>query len=332
MAISEQKLRTLRVMQILLEKTDEDHVLSAQKIIELLEKNHGMTADRKSIYSDMELLQEFGFDIVQNKGTNPGYCIASRHLELPELKLLVDAVQSSKFITPKMSKELIDKLKKLTNEENAKQLQRQVYIYNRPKTDNKVILYNVDLVHNAIYQNKQIEFKYLEWTAEGKQKFRYDGRIYKTSPWALTWDDQFYYLIAYDEKHKDIVHYRVDRMIEVSIVEEHRLGADTFNQFDMGSFTKKTFSMFNGEDERVTIQCHNDLIGVVIDRFGKDIGLRKVDEQHVCFSTTVTVSPQFYGWLTGIGPQMQIQNPEWVRKDYMKYLKNLLENYENLGV
>ena len=327
MAVSQQKLKTLRVMRILLEKTDEQHMLSAQGIIDLLGKQYGMTADRKSIYSDVELLQEFGLDIVQQKGTNPGYYIASRDFELPELKLLVDAVQSSKFITTKKSEELIAKLKKLTNEEHAKQLQRQVYIHNRPKADNETIYYNVDNIHNAIAQNKKIQFKYTEWTPEGKEQFRYDGYVYKTSPWALTWDDEFYYLIAYDAKHEQIIHYRLDRMKQMDILDEDREGAEAFEMFDLAQFTKKTFSMFSGQDERVTMVCNNQSIGIAIDRFGKDITLMKEDDEHVRFSTVVTISPQFYGWMTGVGKQIRIKKPDWVRIEYQEYLEEVLANY-----
>ena len=328
MAVSQQKLKTLYVMQILLEKTDENHMLSAQGIIDLLQMQHGMTADRKSIYSDIELLKEFGMDIVQQKGTNPGYYVGSRDFELAELKMLVDAVQSSKFITQKKSTELIDKLKKQTNEEYGKQLQRQVHILNRVKADNETVFYNVDAIHNAISSNKQIQFKYTDWSPEGKLVFRKDGAFYNLSPWALTWDDEYYYLIGYDAKHKASVKYRVDKMRQVEVTSESRLGKELFENFDLADFSKKTFGMFDGNDERVTFSCKNYMVGVAIDRFGKDITFIKDDEENVHFSTTVSISQQFFGWLTGVGLGIKIVKPQKVKDEYKDHLNKVLNGYE----
>lgn len=327
MAVSGQKLRTLRTMQLLLEKTDEDHVLSAQGIMDILERQFGMTTDRKSIYNDIELFQEFGLDVVRQKGSNPGYYIGSRDFELPELKLLVDAVQSSKFITAKKSAELIEKLKKLTNEEHAKQLQRQVYINGRLKTENETIYYSVDDIHSAIYHNRQIKFRYAEWTTSAKQQLKRNGDFYIVSPWALVWDDAYYYLIAFEQAADCIKYFRVDKMRDMAILEEARQGSEQFESFDIAEFAKKTFGMFHGEDKRVTFVCKNKMIGVVIDRFGKDIRIMKEDEEHVRFSAVVTLSPQFYGWLTGVGTDIQIKEPKAVKEEYLKYMQEVLSNY-----
>ncbi len=221
MAVSVVKLRMLYIMKILLEKTDEGHTMSAADIGCAL-KGYGMSADRKTIYSDIETLREFKLDILQALGTHGGYYICSRRFELPELKLLVDAVQSSKFITSKKSEELIRKLEHLTSEHEAKQLQRHVFIYDRSKAGNETIYYNVDKIHTAILENRQIVFQYAKWTVGRGLVPKKDGAVYKASPWALTWDDGNYYLIAYDEAADRIKHYRVDKMIWILLLSPRR--------------------------------------------------------------------------------------------------------------
>ncbi len=314
-------------MQILLEKTDENNIMSAQAIMDLLESRYGITSDRKSIYNDLELLEEYGIDIVKKKGNNPGVYIASRDFELPELKLLVDAVQSSKFITAKKSEQLINKLKKLTNENMGKQLQRQVYIHNRIKTDNETIYYNVDEIHTAIFNNRQIRFQYTEWNVRGEQQLRRNGEFYIVSPWALTWDDENYYLVAFEKSSEKIKYFRVDKMRKIEAMDEPRLGAERFQDFDLGEFSRKTFGMFDGTDEHLVLLCENKMIGVVIDRFGRDIRIQKHDENHVKIYTTVTLSSQFYGWLTGVGNEIQILEPSSAREEYLDYIKNVLTHY-----
>jgi len=325
---SPQKLKILYVMQILLDYSDEEHVLSATKIVEHLKKDYDVIADRKGIYNDVEILQEFGLDIEQKKGTNPGYFVASRDFELAELKLLVDAVQSSKFISAKKSKLLINKLEKLTDQNGKKQLQRQVYISNRAKTDNENILINVDNIHSAINQNKNITFKYVSWTPQGALKERKDGSLYEVSPWALTWDDENYYLVSYDAKEEKIKYFRVDKMRKIEVIDSPREGKDLFNNFDLGVFAKKTFGMFDGKEERVTFVCKNRLCGVIFDRFGKDsVSVRKEDDDSIRFSANVCVSSQFFGWVTGLGEDITIVSPPAVKTEYEKYLKNIIKNY-----
>lgn len=326
MAISSVKLRMLYIMKILLEKADEKHTLSAADIDRSLH-DYGMSADRKTIYSDIETLKEFGLDILQSKGTNGGYYIGRRDFELPELKLLVDAVQSSKFISPKKSETLIKKLENLTSEHDARLLQRNVFIYNRLKTGNETIYYNVDQIHTAILENKQIEYKYAEWTVQKELVAKKDGALYKVSPWSLTWNDQNYYLIAYDEASDCIKHYRVDKMQQVGVIDKERVGKDKFQHFDLAEFAKKTFGMYGGHDEAVTLVCRNEIAGVILDRFGKDVTLIPIDNEHFRVRILVSVSPQFFGWVTGIGKEMQIAGPESVKEEYQKYLRDILGEY-----
>ena len=313
-------------MQILKERTDENHLMSAADLCNALEE-YGITAERKSNYTDIEALQDYGMDIVQKKGTNSGYYVASREFELAELKLLVDAAQASKFITKKKTEELIKKLEGLTSRYEARQLQRDVYIYNRTKAQNETIFYNVDYVHDAMNANVQIRFQYSEWTVKKELKLKKDGAFYAVSPWALTWDDENYYLIAYDAGADMIKHYRVDKMQKISLLEEKRIGREKFQEFDLAAFAKKTFGMYGGSDEHVTLRCKNHLAGVVIDRFGQDTFMIPGDDGYFKAKVLVSVSPQFFGWVTGIGDGMQILGPESVREQYKEYLTGLLEQY-----
>ena len=254
----------LYMMRELLQKTDEDHTLNAADLIRILEK-YGCQADRRTIYSNVEILSDFGID-VQKKEDAPGYYIGSREFELPELKLLVDAVQSSKFITEKKSEELIRKLMQLTNEQKAKELNRSVFIRNRMKSGNEKVYYNVDNLHNAMNGDLQIEFQYGEWSTSKQLIAKHDGKKYLVSPWALTWDDENYYLIAYDEIEGKIKHFRVDKMIRIETTGEPRNGREQFKDFDLAAFAKKTFGMYGGPDADITLRCEKYLVGVLIDR------------------------------------------------------------------
>ena len=320
------KIKLLYVMKILLEKTDDHHALSAQQIIEAL-GSYDIRADRKSIYADIETLREFGLDILQQKGSQSGYYIGGRDFELAELKLLVDAVQSSKFITSRKSEELIKKLEQLVSEYDAKELRRDVVIYNRPKTANESIYYAVDRLHQAIHSNQQIAFRYREWTVAKKMRLKKAGGTYTVSPWALSWADENYYLIAFDEEADTIKHYRVDKMMDIDILLLERQGKERFKDFDIATFSKKTFAMFGGQDEQVTLHCHNSLVNAVLDRFGTDVMLRPLDGEYFQVVIAVSVSPHFYGWLTAIGNRIEVIGPDWVQKAYVQYLAKIMKNY-----
>jgi len=313
-------------MKILLEKTDADHPMSAADIGKALGE-YEMSADRKTVYNDIETLNEFGMDILQVRGTNGGYYVGRREFELPELKLLVDAVQASKFISRKKSEELIRKLENLAGEYDASQLQRNVFICNRLKTGNETVYYNVDKIHAAILENKQIQYKYAEWTVQKRLKPKKNGVFYTVSPWALTWDDANYYLIAYDEAADCIKHYRVDKMQQTSVTGRERIGKERFQNFDLAEFAKKTFSMYGGCDEEVTLVCENDIVGVILDRFGQEVFIVPVDEGHFRVRVLAAVSPQFFGWITGIGEKMRIAAPEHVRESYREYLLRIVSGY-----
>lgn len=323
-----QKLKLLYIIKILSEKTDEKHGITTQDLITELER-YEIQAERKSIYNDIEQLKQFGYDIVSSKSKNiSGYYLLSREFELPELKLLVDAVQASKFITIKKSNELIKKIESLASKHEAKQLQRQVYVTNRVKTENENIYYNVDYIHRAIQNNVKISFQYFEWNIDKKMRFRKGGNRYQISPWALIWRDENYYLVAFDETDHKVKHYRVDKMLGIEVLEVPREGIELLKQFQIAEYANKTFGMYAGYEEIVTMQFANRLIGVMIDRFGKDIDIRKRDDDNFSVRVKVAISGQFFGWFTGLGNEARIIAPQSIVKEYRQYLKSLLELYE----
>ena len=321
-------LKTLYIMQILMERTDEEHALNAAEISEILEHVYQVEVGRQTLYSEIRKLTDFGLDIImKTDDKRRGYYLASRRFELPELKLLVDVVQSSKFITEKKTKELIEKLESLCSREEGKQLSSQVITYNRLKTSNETIYYNVDKLHSAIFHNRQIKYQYVEWTVKKELEFRHGGAFYEVSPLHLVWDDENYYLVAYDEKAGKVKHYRVDKMRSMELTDQPRSEASLRQQTDLASFGKKTFGMFGGVDVQVRLLCANHLAGVVLDRFGSDIWMVPKDEDHFSANVTVTVSPQFFGWVTAIGEDMQITGPEEVKEQYREYLQRILDRY-----
>ncbi|MBQ2746842.1 MAG: WYL domain-containing protein [Firmicutes bacterium] len=321
-----QKLKLLYLMKILQEKTDENHGLTIAEIIAELAR-YDVQAERKSLYDDFEMLREFGLDIEMKREKNTQYYIASRDFELPELKLLVDSVQSSKFITARKSASLIRKLENLVSVHEAHQLQRQVHVSNRIKTMNESIYYAVDYIHDAISNNRQISFQYFDWTPEKKKTLRHDGKVYVVSPWALMWDDENYYLVAYNSEEGDVRHYRVDKMTKTKVLEEKREGLEKFKNFDMGIYSKKTFGMYRGEEQTVTIRCENDLAGVMIDRFGEDVTMYAVDSEHFEIVVKVFVSPLFLTWFMNFGTKVKILSPQSVVEDFIKLAREVLAQY-----
>ena len=308
-----QKLKMMYLLKILEQKTDAEHGLSMKQIIEALEEE-GVTAERKSIYSDVSLLQEFGCDIVIDQvGKNYEYKLVSRDFELPELKLLVDAVQSSKFITQRKSNDLIRKIEGLASEYEAKSLQRQVFVKNRIKTTNESVYYNVDEIQLALAQNSKISFQYFQWNPDKEKVLRHDGARYEISPWALTWDDENYYMVGYDSKDEKIKHFRVDKMLKIKTIEDSkREGKKLFENMDMAVYAKTIFGMFGGEEEIITLRCKNSMAGVVIDRFGTEVNITKKEKEHFLCRVPVQVSPQFFGWVFSLGEDVQIVSPDSV--------------------
>lgn len=322
-----QKLKLLYIIKLLSESTDETHPATTADIIAYLEAN-GIHSERKSIYDDIAKLCDFGYDIVQlHSRQGGGYYMASREFELAELKLLVDAVQSSRFITSRKSRSLIKKLETLAGKQDAGKLQRQVYVVGRIKTENESIYYNIDNVHRAIQENRQIRFQYLDWNLKKELVPRAGGER-TVSPWALIWRDENYYLAAYDASDDIMKHYRVDKMGEVTVLAEAREGMELFAKTDPAVYSNLTFGMFGGEEETVTLQFPNRLAGVVLDRFGRDAEIRPMTDRVFRVRVRVAVSGQFFGWLAGIGREAVIVSPAGVKKQYQDRLTDIVRTME----
>lgn len=325
---SNQKLKLLYLIKILSEKTDENHCMTAGMLIEELAR-YDIKAERKSIYDDIDCLIQYGYDIVSVKSrVGGGYYLAGREFELPELKLLVDAVQASRFITQKKSRELIHKIEKLAGPYDAKKLQRQVLVAGRIKAENESIYYNVDEIHKAIQENEAISFLYMEWNINKEMMPRKSGERYEASPLALTWKDENYYLIAYDNKEEKIKHFRVDKMGKIkALAGEKRKGLKDFERTDIAEYTNKTFGMFGGEASAVTLLLPEHMVGIILDRFGKEVSVRSRENGMISVRVKVAVSNQFYGWLAGLGDKVSIISPENIREEYKNYLKSILKQY-----
>jgi predicted DNA-binding transcriptional regulator YafY len=321
-----QKSKLLVLYQLLLERTDEENPLSTQQIIEYLEQN-GIGAERKSIYADMETLRDMGVDVQSRKGRGAGWFIGERDFQLAELKLLMDAVQSSRFITQRKSDALIRKLEGLASKPQARQLQRQVYVSGRIKTMNESIYYNVDKLHAAIAARKVITFKYFDYDMKKEKVFRQEGRRYTVTPFGLIWDSENYYLAAYDHNKGQLRHYRVDKMWEIALTTLPRQGEREFEGFNPADYTRKHFGMYRGEEVNVKLRGRANMVNVVLDRFGQDVILIPDGEEHFTVTLPVVVSPQFFGWLFGLDGGLEIVHPQNVVEKYREHLRRQAEQY-----
>ena len=322
-----QKPKILYVMEYLLRASDEAHPVTVARIVDELGR-HGITAERRSVLEDMEALRDYGLDIVRT-GANryAAYYVASREFELPELKLLVDSIQSSRFLTQKKTAALIKKIETLTSVYEAQLLQRQVFVTGRVKTMNESIYYNVDAIHSGITENRQIRFRYFEYTVEKKRRYRRNGDWYCVSPFAMTWDNQNYYLIAYDADAGFIKHFRVDKMTDIETVGRERNGLAEYRALDMSGYTEKVFGMFAGKEVRVRMRFTEHLAGAVLDRLGQDAMLIPEEDGQFTVSADVVPSPQFFAWITGFGPEARILGPEHIVKQMRGFIDSVAALY-----
>ncbi len=319
-----QKTKLLHLARMLLRQTDEEHPLTVAQLIESLGRE-GIKAERKSIYDDLEALRLFGLDIQCRKGKAPGWFIGSREFELPEVKLLMDAVQSSRFITQKKSDALIRKLESLASIHQAGQLQRQVYVSGRIKVMNESIYYNVDKLHTAIAAQKAITFKYFDYDIARQKVFRREGKRYAVSPYGLIWNSENYYLVAFDHSNRDMRHYRVDKMTEIAVTCLGREGKEKYPDFQLAQYGQKHFGMYSGPELKVTLRGRRDKAGLVWDRFGQDVILVPDGEDHFTVTLPVVVSPQFFGWLMGLDGSLTITAPKDAVAAYRRALTSALE-------
>ena len=321
-----QKSKLLTLLRILEQKTDEEHLLNVPQLVELLEQQD-ILAERKSIYSDIDTLRSLGYDIQLRRGRGGGYYMTEAPFELAELKLLVDAVYASKFITARKSKILIDKLGQFTSKYRQEELDRKVLVSGRIKSTDEKILYTVDALHSAITAGQQVQFKYCDWNLQKRMTPRHDGQLYCVSPWVLVWENGNYYLIAYTDGR--LKHYRVDKMQNVRpLPDTTREGADEYANFDVNTYMQQMFGMFNGPLKRVTLLCENRFAGAMIDRFGTGpVLVPCADGEHFTMTAEIQVSPQFFGWVAGFGTGVVVSGPPEVRAEMKKTLDQLQELY-----
>ena len=323
---SGQKLKLLYLRDFLLRETDEKHSATVRQMIAHLE-NCGISAERKSLYDDLAALgpDGYGMDIVSDNGN---YSLASRDFELQEVKLLVDMVQSSNFITRRKTAQLIAKLEGLCSRHEARLLSRQVYVRNRVKAMNESVYINVDKISEAIADDRLLRFQYFQYNTRKQKELRHGGRLHEVSPFALIWVDQNYYLLAYSAEAGAMRHYRVDRMTGITSAEGPRRGKEVFAATDMSTYTTKVFNMFTGEEKRVRLRCDASLADPVIDRFGEDVSMIPEGDDAFTVTVDVVVSPQFYAWLTPFGTWVEILDPPEVREGFRRQLQALLKLYE----
>ncbi len=321
--MANKKLKLLYLARYLQEETDERHPRTVQDMIAYLERC-GISAERKSIYDDLELLTLYGMDVQSVRGKTYGYFLGDRDFQLPELKLLIDVVQASPFLTQGKSMELIAKLEKLTSRPNARQLRRQVYVMDRVRTHNEKLYYAIDGLHTAINDDRKVTFRYFDWTPEGGKAYRRGGALYEADPVALC-VDRHYYMVAYDPAISDYRHYRVDRMESLTVTDTPR---DPLPEnFDLGKYVRTIFDMYSGRTETVQLRFDRQLINVVMDRFGADAHIH-ADGDRIAVTAPVEVGPTFYGWLAQFGAQAELVSPAPIRQAFADHCRRIMAVYE----
>ena len=304
-----QKLKIFYILDYLERNSREDNPTRAGELITMLDREHNIACERKTVYSDIAALQDYGVDIISIPGKNGGYYIGTRNFELPELKLLIDAVQSSRYLTEKKSRELIEKLCQQCNEHDAKLMCRNVLVSGRVKSMNETIYYNVDSIQEAITQNRQISFRYFDWDLGGQRRYR--EKEYLASPYGLCQDNENCYLLAFSARH-GVTSYRVDRMTDIRPTKDTRTPCPELTGKALAQHANRLFQMYSGDTVDVKMQFHRSLINVVVDRFGKDIMLIPDGEEHFNFTVPVAVSPMFLSWVIGFGSKAKILYPQSV--------------------
>ena len=322
----ETKPRILYLLKILQERTDEEHQLTTNQLIAILNDEYGISTYRTTISKDVAALQQFGVDVVSIRSTQTKYFIGSRDFELAELKILIDAVESSKLITTKKSKELISKICSLTNEGQVCKLKRNSYFADRIKPNNELIYYIVDAINEAINNNKQISFQYYEYTGLKKKVLRNKGEIYTISPYSLVWCGDYYYVVGHSKKKERIVTFRVDRIAGTPDILEKE-ATPMQKDFDVAEYSKQVFFMYDGETVEVTLRCDNSLMKTMIDRFGEDVTTLAYDMESFRLVTTVSASQTFYGWIFGFGDKVQILGPVEVKEAYKEMIINAYQRF-----
>lgn len=320
-----QRLKLLYLLDYLLEQTDETHTVKVQEIIEHFDNYHKIPIEQKTVCSDLHLLDEYGYE-TQYDGRTRGWRIVEREFETQELQLLIDSVQSSRFITQKQAKNLTDKLKAKASRFDRVLLDRRCYVPNRVRSSNDSVFYHLDDIHAAIANDRKITFQYFYFSLQKQKVYYKKGGKYTASPYALLWSENNYYLLAYESGK--MKHFRVDKMDGIELLAQKREGKEVFKDMKLSERSLRVFSMYSGKVQRVKLRFSNHLANVVIDRFGKDIMMVPDDEKHFTIHTDIEVSPQFYGWLCGLGRGVRVVSPPEVVEEMGNYVKKIAEMYE----
>ncbi len=321
-----QKHKLFRILEMLMKESDDTHGLSIKEIIERLGEM-GIKAERKGIYDDFAVLGELGFPVMKLPTRPPKYTLENRIFELAELKMLVDAVESSKFITTGKSREIISKLETFAGSYSSRELSRQVYVEDRVKTQNNASIYSIDSIHAAINEKKKLSFKYFYYDSNKSKVFRNGGEPYVVTPVALLWNDENYYLVALDEKADTVKNFRVDKMQGAKTLSDAAKIDERVLNFNPADYSRKIFGMYGGKEELVTLECKEKLAGVMIDRFGTEPTFIKTDFGFK-FTIRLLISPNFFAWVLGFGSDVRILNPEGVRQELVNLLREIAKNYE----
>lgn len=322
------KLRPFYVAKMLYEQTDEDHYLTIAQIMEQLERNYGINTSRGTVGEDIKALQELGIDITVEPSTQNRFYLVGRRFDLPELKTLIDAIESARFIPKEKSAKLVSKISSLTSQNNAEKLVRNVDVENRIKADNEKIYYIMEALNDAINFHKKVSFQYFTYNARKEQKLKYDGYTYVFSPYKLIWNGDYYYVVGFSEKHKGIVSFRVDRIVRSPQVLDDD-AVQPPKDFDLNVYLNSMFRMYNGERKQIELVCDNDLMDAIIDKFGKDVTVLANDMKSFRTMVTTSVGPVFYSWVFGFSGKVLIKAPEEVKKEYADLVVKAAEVLKN---
>lgn len=325
-----QKLKLLYLAKIFQEETDGKAGLTMPQIIEHL-REYGISAERKALYRDIKALREFGMDIQRYNRSPMQYALANREFSQPELLLLVDAVQSSRFLDIEKSRELIDSIRTLASKRQRETLSKRMHVEGRIKMQNESVFYNVDIVQEAIQAHRRVSFHYFKYDVEKKKVRQHGGDRYLETPVELIYSDGYYYLVTYNDKHDGFTNYRVDRMTEVMVSDEPATRNERIASFDPEAYTAQAFSMFNGEPKTISLIVDGEVMSSIVDRFGSDVESHALDGSHARVYARVKISDVFYGWLAQFGTKVRVEKPRSVVQGYTEYLQRIVSAYRQGG-
>lgn len=318
----DKKGRLLALREYLYKYTDENHSVSTQDLIDEMARQ-GYPGNRKTIKDDIDVLNKFGMDIITNVSRGNSFYLASREFEIPELKLLVDAVSSSRFISAAKSEQLIGKLTAMASEYEREQIVPRIYTDDRIKANNPQLYYVIDMLIQAVQNKKKVRFQYGDFDANKQHVLRNNGEIYINSPYGCLWSDDYYYLIGYSEKHEKVVIFRVDRIIDLEIMNDEIIPEP--DGFSMAAYARTIIEMFDGDPQEVKLLCDNELMKSVIDKFGENIKTERVSDEQFLLTVNVATSKTFYAWCFRFAGQMSIIGPKKVKEEYQEMARKVLE-------